>query len=102
MLSDDPPPSYDFDECFPSPMYSAAIGSSEHLLQFELPTITGCPGCDWIVETKHMKINLGRRMWGLSAPSYGLDGCINGSVSFSGDYDRVECITVTVSLKLYP
>lgn len=98
MFSDDPPPSYDLDQSVPSPTYSVAIGSSEHLLQFELPSITGCPGCDWIVETKHMKINLGPRMWGLSAPSYGLDGCINGSLSFSGHFDRVERVTVTVGL----
>ncbi|KAF9456137.1 hypothetical protein BDZ94DRAFT_1327182 [Collybia nuda] len=96
MFSDDPPPSYDFDECLPSPAYSAVIGSTEHLLQCELPSITGCPGCDWIMETKHMKINLGPRMWGLSAPSYGLNSCVDGSISLYGDSDRVECITVTL------
>jgi hypothetical protein len=99
MFADDTPPAYDFDECFPSPTYSMFLGSTERLLQCELPGITGCPGCDWIVETKHMKINLGPRMWGLNSPAYGLNGCIDGAISFSGDPGRVECITVTVSLK---
>ncbi|KAF8078141.1 hypothetical protein FPV67DRAFT_1775426 [Lyophyllum atratum] len=93
---DDAPPSYDFDACVPSPVYSPCARSTERLLQFERPAITGCPACEWIIETKHMKINMGFRMWGLETPSYGLGGEIEGTIKFSGVQHRVERVTATL------
>ncbi|RDB21347.1 hypothetical protein Hypma_011413 [Hypsizygus marmoreus] len=97
FMDDQSPPSYDFDVCLPSPVYSSNVGSMERFLLSERPRSTGCPGCDWMAETKHMKINLGFRIWGLDAPSYGLNGKAEGSVQFSGDQDRVERVNVTLS-----
>lgn len=95
-MDDDAPPSYDFDACIPSPIYSACARSTERLLQSERPTTTGCPGCYWITETKHMKINMGFRMWGLDTPSYGMGGIIEGTVQFKGFQHRVERVIVTL------
>lgn len=95
---DDAPPTYDLDETHPLPMYSSHAGSSECLLQLEAPRMTGCPGCDWIYETKHMKINMGSRIWGLHAPSYGLRGRVEGLVKLSGEKDRIETVTATVRI----
>lgn len=92
-------PSYDFDNCLPSPTYSVCIGSTERLLRLEQPGITGCPAYDWMSETKHMKINLGSRVWGLHTPSYGLRGKVEGSIRFSGDQNRIERVTVMVRMQ---
>ncbi|KAF8894413.1 hypothetical protein BD779DRAFT_1435077 [Infundibulicybe gibba] len=96
MADIDVPPSYDFTECHSSPAYSACAGVTEIVLNSEHLGPTGCPTCDWVFETKHMKINLGPRLWRLSSPSYGLDGIIKGAISLTGDSDRVERISVTL------
>ncbi|TFK42767.1 hypothetical protein BDQ12DRAFT_719611 [Crucibulum laeve] len=97
---DDTPPTYNLDETQPLPAYSSNCGSTECVLQMEAPRVTGCPGCDWIYETKHMKINLGSRIWGLHAPTYGLNGKVEGELHFSGDKERVESITATLEGRL--
>ncbi|KAF4578585.1 hypothetical protein EYR36_000392 [Pleurotus pulmonarius] len=91
-----PPPEYNYDEDLSSPMYSMCAGSSERVIQFEPFKRTGCPDCDWLYFTDHMTINLGSRVWGLHAPSYGLDGKVEGAVKFSGDKSHVEKVTVTL------
>jgi hypothetical protein len=80
----------------PLPLYSCNVASSECLLQIEPPRLTGCPACDWMFETKHMRINLGPRLWNLHSPSYGLNGKIEGTIRLTGDQNRVDCVTMTV------
>lgn len=96
MEDDDVLPPYEADEHQPLPVYSCTVSSSECLLRIEPPRMTGCPACDWMFETKHMRINLGPRIWNLHCPSYGLDGRIDGMIRLSGDQDRVESVTMTV------
>lgn len=58
--------------------------------------MTGCPACDWMFDTKHMRINMGPRLWNLQSPSYGLNGKIEGTIALSGEQDRVESVTMTL------
>ncbi|GLB35143.1 hypothetical protein LshimejAT787_0207080 [Lyophyllum shimeji] len=82
-MDDDVPPTYDFDACIPAPVYTVCAKSTEHLLQFERPATTGCPGCDYITETKHMKINMGFRMWGLEIPMDRVIVTLEGTLTIS-------------------
>jgi hypothetical protein len=50
-------------------------------------------------ETKHMRINLGPRLWNLPSPSYGLSGRIEGTIRLSGDQDRIERAIMTVRIQ---
>lgn len=98
MFSDDDiPPSYGLDELLPLPTYSVYPAISERLLQSEPLRMSGCPACDWVVESKHMSINMGYRAWGLHAPSYGLNGKVEGYIKFVVGRGRVERVTATVS-----
>lgn len=90
------PPAYDLDDFFSSPTYSLNAGSSERVLEYDPLRITGCPNCAWIFETRDMKINMGSRVWGLHAPSYGLNAKINGFI-LARKCARVQRITATVS-----
>lgn len=90
----DTPPSYEVEDDHSLPIYSCTVPSSECLLQTEPPRMTNCPTCDWIFQTKHMRINLGPRLWKLQTPSYGLNGRIEGTIRLSKD---VESVTLTVS-----
>lgn len=96
-MEDEIPPPYEVEEDQPLPIYSCSVASSECLLQIEPPPMTGCPACDWMFETKHMRINLGPRLWNLHTPSYGLNGRIEGTIRLSGHQDRIESVTMTVS-----
>ncbi|EKM82854.1 hypothetical protein AGABI1DRAFT_68854 [Agaricus bisporus var. burnettii JB137-S8] len=89
----DTPPSYEVEDDHSLPLYTCSVPSSECLLQTEPPRITNCPTCDWIFETKHMRINLGPRLWKLHTPSYGLNGRIEGTIRLSKD---VETVTMTL------
>jgi hypothetical protein len=96
MFADDEPPSYDHEECVSSPTYSTYAGTDERVIRSQPRRLTGCPACEWTFNSKHMKINMGPRVWGLHAPSYGLNGKVEGSIKFSGDRDSVERVTATV------
>ncbi|KAF9001943.1 hypothetical protein BDQ17DRAFT_1426228 [Cyathus striatus] len=101
MLSEeDPPPIYESGSSQPLPLYTSRCRSSECILQLEAPRISGCPTCDWIYETKHMKINLGSRAWGLHGPTYGRNANIEGVIKFSGDKGRVESVDIVFDGKL--
>ncbi|KAF5324514.1 hypothetical protein D9611_004487 [Ephemerocybe angulata] len=93
-------PEYQVDEAQALPVYSAQAGSSECLLQFEPPRRTGCPACEWIFETKHFKVNLGRKMWKLNSPTYGLHGHVDGSLELLDPACNVESIQATVEGRL--
>ncbi|KAF9452844.1 hypothetical protein P691DRAFT_148967 [Macrolepiota fuliginosa MF-IS2] len=95
-MEEDMPPPYEVDETQPLPTYSCNVSSSECLLQIEPPRMTNCPACDWMFETKQMRINLGPRLWNLHSPSYGLNGRIEGTIRLSGDHDRIESVTMTL------
>ncbi|KAJ3572804.1 hypothetical protein NP233_g2840 [Leucocoprinus birnbaumii] len=96
LMEDDSLPSYEIEEDQALPVYSTHVSSSECLLQIEPPRMSNCPACDWMFETKHMRVNLGPRLWNLHSPSYGLNGRIEGSIRLSGDQDRVESVTMTL------
>lgn len=94
----DPPlPEYELDATQILPAYSAQARSSECLLLFEPPRRTGCPACEWIFETKRMKVNLGRKSWKLNSPTYGLNGSIDGSIQFSDLTYPLDSLHATVS-----
>lgn len=89
-------PEYEVDEAHHLPTYSPQAASSECLLQFEPPRRTGCPACEWIFETKRFRVNLGRKMWKLNSPTYGLHGRIDGSIELLDPTCNVESIQATV------
>ncbi|KAJ3813688.1 hypothetical protein EV368DRAFT_45971 [Lentinula lateritia] len=54
-------------------------------------------GPSWVYKTKHMSIDLGRRLWGTSSPAYGLHDKIEGSIKLSGPHpELIEDISVTL------
>ncbi|KAJ3539404.1 hypothetical protein NMY22_g4742 [Coprinellus aureogranulatus] len=93
-------PEYEVDEAQHLPTYSPQAASSECLLQFEPPRRTGCPACEWIFETKRFRLNLGRKMWKLNSPTYGLHGRIDGSIELLDPTCNVESIQATVEGRL--
>lgn len=95
-----PLPEYELDETQTLPAYSAQARSTECLLQFEPARRTGCPACEWIFETKHMKVNLGRKAWKLNSPTYGLNATIDGSIQFPNLEQPLDSLQVTVGPSL--
>ena len=93
-------PAYEVDEGHFLPTYSPQAASTECVLQFEPPRRTGCPACEWIFETKYFKINLGRKMWKLNSPTYGLHGKIDGSIELLDATCKVESVQATVRLTI--
>lgn len=93
-------PEYEVDEASRLPTYSPQAASTECLLQLEPPRRTGCPACEWIFETKHFRINLGRKMWKLNSPTYGLHGRIDGSIELLDPACNVESIQATIEGRL--
>jgi len=91
-------PDYEADETQPLPLYSSQARSTECLLQVEPQERTGCPTCEWIYTSKHLRFNLGRKLWKLSSPTYGLNGIIEGSIQLieSESMHPVESLRVTV------
>ncbi|KAJ3759049.1 hypothetical protein EV360DRAFT_42656 [Lentinula raphanica] len=54
-------------------------------------------GPTWVYRTKHMTIDLGKRLWGTSSPAYGLHDKIEGSIKLTGHHaELVEDISVTL------
>jgi hypothetical protein len=47
-----------------------------------------------------MVVNLGSQSWGLHAPTYGLNGIVEGSVTFKGGQTYVELVTATLEGKI--
>ena len=93
-------PEYELDDTHTLPAYSAQAGSTECLLQFEPARRTGCPACEWIFETKRMKVNLGRKAWKLNSPTYGLNATIDGSIQFPDLTHPLDSLHATVSPSL--
>lgn len=90
-------PEYEVDQTHSLPVYSAQAGSSECLLQFEPSQRTGCPACEWVFETKRFKLNLGRKMWKLNSPTYGLHGKVDGALELLDPALCIQRIQATVS-----
>ncbi|KAJ3976116.1 hypothetical protein EV361DRAFT_885082 [Lentinula raphanica] len=54
-------------------------------------------GPTWVYRTKHMTVDLGKRLWGTSSPAYGLHDKIEGSIKLTGHHaELVEDISVTL------
>ncbi|KAF8919635.1 hypothetical protein CPB85DRAFT_1429719 [Mucidula mucida] len=94
-------PTYDMELSQLSPTYSEHPGASEIILHPEpfAPEISSSTQ-HWVCETKHMKIDLGPHIWGLSSPSYGLNGTVIGSVKFLEQRQNVEAVTVSFEGRL--
>ncbi|KAK0189867.1 hypothetical protein F5146DRAFT_643551 [Armillaria mellea] len=54
----------------------------------------------WIYTTKHMRIDLGARLWESHVPCYGLNGNIEGSIRFSGNPSSVSKVTVALQVQV--
>ncbi|PBK77657.1 hypothetical protein ARMSODRAFT_946504 [Armillaria solidipes] len=94
-------PEYDTDLSLASPSYSAHPGLTEISLHPEpfSPEISSSTH-HWSCETKHMRIDLGPHIWGLTSPSYGLGGTVVGSVKFLEQRQHVEQVTVSFEGRL--
>ncbi|KAK0489082.1 hypothetical protein IW261DRAFT_393822 [Armillaria novae-zelandiae] len=76
-----------------APVYSQNSSSSELLLPQDLASSSDTE--HWNYTTKHMKVDLGPRMWSpMYAPCYGLNGKIEGSIRFSGSLSSVKKVTL--------
>ena len=90
-------PSYEIDVSEHSPTYSERPGITEIRLHPEpFAPQTSSSTQHWVCETKHMKIDLGPHIWGLNAPSYGLNGVVEGTILFLNKRPNVEQVSVTV------
>jgi hypothetical protein len=88
------PPYYEPAQPSFTPAYTSIAGTSERVLQSaECPLLAG--DREWVYKTDHMSINLGS-LWGLHTPSCGLNGKVEGSVTFTGEQHHVERVTATV------
>ncbi|KIK66665.1 hypothetical protein GYMLUDRAFT_238912 [Collybiopsis luxurians FD-317 M1] len=77
-----------------SPRYTRVPSHNEITLDAERLSASSP---SWTYRTKHMSINLGRRLWGTGYPAYGLNDKIQGSIKVSGIHpEHVESITVTL------
>jgi len=93
------PPSYDeLANRTSCPAYKNFADESERVLQSDQPEEER--KWNWIYESDHMVINLGSQSWGLHAPTYGLNGTIQGSVTFKGGPTYVELVTATLEGKI--
>ncbi|EAU88396.2 hypothetical protein CC1G_05162 [Coprinopsis cinerea okayama7 len=93
-------PEYEDDSGSPLPLYSQTLGSSECLVQTEVPRRTNCAACEWIFPTKRARINLGRRTWKISGPAYGLNANIDGHVQWADKKHPLESVTATLEGRL--
>ncbi|KAK0463006.1 uncharacterized protein EV420DRAFT_1149552 [Desarmillaria tabescens] len=80
-----------------TPLYALSPTSSEVTL-YDDSTSSSLP--QWIYTTKHMRIDLGTRMWGSHVPCYGLNGNIEGSIRFSGNPSTVSKVTVALQVQV--
>ncbi|KIY65204.1 hypothetical protein CYLTODRAFT_424555 [Cylindrobasidium torrendii FP15055 ss-10] len=94
-------PAYELDVVERSPTYSERPGLSEIRLHPEpLSPNPSCSTQHWRCETKHMKIDLGPHIWGLSSPSYGQNGTVVGSIRLTGQRLNIEQLSVTFEGRL--
>ncbi|KAJ3719266.1 hypothetical protein C8R42DRAFT_643537 [Lentinula raphanica] len=49
-------------------------------------------GCTWVYRTKHMTVDLGKRLWGTSSPAYGLHDKIEGSLDIMLNSLRISAL----------
>lgn len=80
------------------PAYTYTASTSERVLQSAAYPRLLAGDHEWVYKTDHMSINLGARLWGLHAPSYGLNGKVEGAVTLIGEHHHVERVTATVRL----
>ncbi|KAK0478871.1 hypothetical protein IW261DRAFT_191565 [Armillaria novae-zelandiae] len=78
--------------------YTLSPASSEVTLHDDLASSSDLPR--WIYTTKHMRIDLGTRLWESYVPCYGLNGNIEGSIRFSGNPSSVSKVTVALQVQV--
>jgi hypothetical protein len=94
-VENDIPPEYISDltgELFPPPTYSPPLGSS-----LCVPLCDSSTCGKWIFDTKHIRIDLGARLWNTDRPLYGLNAKVQGIVQLSGGLEHVSDVSVMVS-----
>lgn len=96
LNSDIPPPVYNAFQNLnnPVPVYSEVAASSEHVL----PGAQSVCSRNFIYKTDHLELCLGRSIWGMRVPVYGLHAKAGGSVKFKRSCSHVVALTVTVRL----
>lgn len=97
------PDSLDFDTIGSTALSTPAYSPVPSRTEISLDAKRLSPhGPSWVYKTKHMSIDLGRRLWGTSSPAYGLHDKIEGSIRLSGPHpELIEDISVTVSSDCY-
>ncbi|PBK71566.1 hypothetical protein ARMSODRAFT_779940 [Armillaria solidipes] len=79
-------------------VYTLSPTSSEVTLHDDPASSSDLPR--WIYTTKHMRVDLGTRMWESHVPCYGLNGNIEGSIRFSGSPNSVAKVTVALQVQV--
>lgn len=79
-------------------VYTPSPSSSEVTLRDDSASSSDLPR--WIYTTKHMRIDLGTRLWESLYPCYGLNGNIEGSIRFSGNPSSVSKVTVALQVQV--
>ncbi|KAJ4467183.1 hypothetical protein C8J55DRAFT_232147 [Lentinula edodes] len=92
------PDSLDFDTIGSTALSTPAYSPVPSRTEISLDAKRLSPhGPSWVYKTKHMSIDLGRRLWGTSSPAYGLHDKIEGSIRLSGPHpELIEDISVTL------
>lgn len=102
LVEESPRPSFDFEiesSTLYTPTYSLAPSQNEITLDGGHLSSSG--SLTWTYQTKHMAIDLGRRLWQTSSPTYGLNDKIEGSIKLSEHPIHIEHISVTVNSLIY-
>ncbi|KAF5357553.1 hypothetical protein D9757_012361 [Collybiopsis confluens] len=79
----------------PSPRYTRLPSRTEMTLDAQILSASSSPS--WTYHTKHMSIDLRRRLWGTSSPTYGLNDKIEGKIEVLGQHpEYIESISITL------
>ncbi|KAG8851323.1 hypothetical protein FRB96_009388 [Tulasnella sp. 330] len=92
----EPPPSYTSPSTVSLlPVYTEIHGANEQTLAIQPLVPSSVSGLDYEYSTKHMSMNLGRRIHGTSAPSYGRNSVIQALITIKS-FKHVKDISVTI------
>ena len=99
-MDTDLPPSYaPTSPAGPAPIYSERPSTTERVLQTEHHPTGLAPAAQsqkHLYKTDHLEVRLHPPHWGLALPAYGLDGTVDGVISFRKACSHILELSVSV------
>ncbi len=104
IMDVDLPPSYALTSPLsPAPLYSERPDNTERVLQSERHPTGLAPAAQsqkHLYKSDHLEVRLHPPHWGLSLPAYGLDGTVDGLVTFRKQCSHI--VELSVSVGIFP